>query len=76
MLKQHNMIDIAVIVIRNIVGFAISIAILALIIGHFYEERITEQNAQLNRIEQKLDDIIIMQKMDLGVYEEGIDKNE
>lgn len=76
MLKQHNMIDIAVIVIRNIVGFAISIAILALIIGHFYEERITEQNVQLNRIEQKLDDIIIMQKMDLGVYEEGIDKNE
>ena len=35
-------------------------------------DNIEEQDSQLNRIERKLDSLIIMQKMEMGIYEEGV----
>ena len=46
--------------------------ILAFIMAPMLRDNIEEQDSQLNRIERKLDSLIIMQKMEMGIYEEGV----
>lgn len=59
-------------VIYQLFTIIIAMLILAFIMAPMLRENIEEQDSQLNRIERKLDSLIIMQKMEMGIYEEGV----
>lgn len=58
-------------VIYQLFTIIIAMLILAFIMAPMLRENIEEQDSQLDRIERKLDSLIIMQKMEMGIYEEG-----
>lgn len=60
-------------VIYQLITIIIAMLILAFIMAPMLRDNIEEQDSQLNRIERKLDSLIIMQKMEMGIYEEGIE---
>lgn len=60
-------------VIYQLITIIIAMLILAFIMAPMLRDNIEEQDSQLDRIERKLDSLIIMQKMEMGIYEEGIE---
>ena len=58
-------------VIYQLITIIIAMLILAFIMAPMLRDNIEEQDSQLDRIERKLDSLIIMQKMEMGIYEEG-----
>ena len=58
-------------VIYQLFTIIIAMLILAFIMAPMLRDNIEEQDSQLDRIERKLDSLIIMQKMEMGIYEEG-----
>ena len=60
-------------VIYQLITIIIAMLILAFIMAPMLRNNIEEQDSQLNRIERKLDSLIIMKKMEMGIYEEGIE---
>lgn len=59
-------------VVYQLITIIIAMLILAFIMAPMLRDNIEEQDSQLNRIERKLDSLIIMQKMEMGIYEEGV----
>ena len=58
-------------VVYQLITIIIAMLILAFIMAPMLRDNIEEQDSQLDRIEKKLDSLIIMQKMEMGIYEEG-----
>lgn len=58
-------------VVYQLITIIIAMLILAFIMAPMLRDNIEEQDSQLDRIERKLDNLIIMQKMEMGIYEEG-----
>ena len=58
-------------VIYQLITIITAMLILAFIMAPMLRDNIEEQDSQLDRIERKLDSLIIMQKMEMGIYEEG-----
>lgn len=58
-------------VVYQLITIIIAMLILAFIMAPMLRDNIEEQDSQLDRIERKLDSLIIMQKMEMGIYEEG-----
>ena len=54
-------------ILLDICRFVITILCLAMVFSWIYE-----QNAQLQRIEEKLDAMITLQKMEMGIYEKDL----
>lgn len=59
-------------ILLDICRFVITILCLAMVFGWIYQKSIDEQNAQLQRIEEKLDAMITLQKMEMGIYEKDL----
>ena len=57
-------------VIYQLITIIIAMLILAFIMAPMLRDNIEEQDSQLDRIERKLDSLIIMQKMEMGIYEQ------
>lgn len=57
-------------VVYQLITIIIAMLILAFIMAPMLRDNIEEQDSQLDRIERKLDSLIIMQKMEMGIYEQ------
>lgn len=57
-------------VIYQLITIITAMLILAFIMAPMLRDNIEEQDSQLDRIERKLDSLIIMQKMEMGIYEQ------
>ena len=71
--KRSLILEILLGTVRTIFSFMIGLLIVAWILSSLYQDKIIAQNEQLNRIEHKLDTMITLQKMDMSIYEKGIE---
>lgn len=59
-------------ILLDICRFVITILCLTMVFGWMYQKSIDQQNTQLQRIEEKLDAMITLQKMEMGIYEKDL----
>ena len=71
--KRSLILEILLGTVRTIFSFMVGLLIVAWILSSLYQNKIIAQNEQLNRIEHKLDTMITLQKMDMSIYEKGIE---
>lgn len=71
--KRSLILEILLGTVRTIFSFMVGLLIVAWILSSLYQDKIIAQNEQLNRIEHKLDTMITLQKMDMSIYEKGIE---
>lgn len=71
--KRSLILEILLGTVRTIFSFMVGLLIIAWILSSLYQDKIIAQNEQLNRIEHKLDTMITLQKMDMSIYEKGIE---
>ena len=71
--KRSLILEILLGTVRTIFSFMVGLLIVAWILSSLYQDKIIAQNEQLNRIEHKLDTMITLQKIDMGIYEKGIE---